>query len=156
MLKKISDHLPTALLLIFCLWSVKASYELLRGGLGWSDFYGQWTLCAYTLRGIDPYQQTGIEPPLLPDVGAIPAGWGTSPWGLILGNLFYPGYLSHNAAAMQFFLLSIAMIALTAYILFKRLKDLPRPTAFLIALSLMAAPNFWRALHQGNCGGMIG
>ncbi|MBQ9479525.1 MAG: DUF2029 domain-containing protein, partial [Selenomonadaceae bacterium] len=87
---------------------------------------------------------------------SIPEGWGTSPWGCLLGNLFYAGYLNYFEAAVQFVLVNGVLIALAAWCLFTRLRHLPLPTALMISLSLVAAPNFWRALHQGNCGGMIG
>ena len=156
MLERFSARIPQALLFIFLLWSVRSSYELLRWGLGWSDFYGQWSICAYTLRGADPYELVGIEPPLFADIGSIPSGWGTSPWGCLLGNLFYAGYLNYFEAAVQFVLVNVALIVPAAWCLFTRLRHLPLPTALMISLSLIAAPNFWRALHQGNCGGMIG
>ncbi|MBR1580791.1 MAG: DUF2029 domain-containing protein [Selenomonadaceae bacterium] len=156
MLERFSARIPQALLLIFCCWSVRSSYELLRWGLGWSDFYGQWSICAYTLHGADPYELVGVEPPLFADIGSIPNGWGTSPWGCLLGNLFYAGYLNYFEAAVQFVLVNGVLIASAAWCLFTRLRHLPLPTALMISLSLVAAPNFWRALHQGNCGGMIG
>lgn len=58
------------------------------------DFHGQWALCAYTLRGIDPYPIIGLTTPTLEDIGIIPAAWSTTPWGLILGNFFYPGFMT--------------------------------------------------------------
>ena len=43
-----------------------------------SDLTGQRTLCAYTLRGFDPYPLIGVDPPALNDIGVIPKDFGTA------------------------------------------------------------------------------
>ena len=65
----------------------------------YNDFLGQWKLCAYTLRGIDPYPIIGAKIPKIEELGIIPADWGTTPYGLLLGNLFYAGFLAMSMAA---------------------------------------------------------
>lgn len=64
----------------------------------YQDFLGQWKLCAYALHGIDPYPLIGIEKPLIDSIGIVPLKWNTTPWGLLLGNLFYPGFLPMKIA----------------------------------------------------------
>lgn len=65
----------------------------------YNDFLGQWKLCAYALRGIDPYPIIGAEVPAIKELGIIPEDWGTTPYGLLLGNLFYAGFLAMSTAA---------------------------------------------------------
>ena len=66
----------------------------------YQDFLGQWKLCAYALRGIDPYPLIGVETPAVKELGIIPAYWGTTPYGLLLGNLFYAGFLAMATATL--------------------------------------------------------
>ena len=56
-------------------------------------------MCAYTLHGIDPYPLIGAEVPAVKELGIIPEDWGTTPYGLLLGNLFYAGFLAMATAA---------------------------------------------------------
>ena len=73
---------------------------LLYDKMVYQDFLGQWKLCAYALRGIDPYPLIGVEVPEVKELGIIPAKWGTTPYGLLLGNLFYAGFLAMSTAEL--------------------------------------------------------
>ena len=120
-----------------------------------TDFQGQRALCAYTLRGIDPYPQIGIEPPLLPDVGSIPMFFGTSPWGLTLNNLFYPAFLPFELAQNYFWELNAVVLLMTALVLYEASKETDARLG-RIALALFALPApFVLAVWYGNAGGMI-
>lgn len=81
------------------------------------DFRGQWALCAYTLHSIDPYAITGLKTPLIEEIGIIPAIWSTTPWGLILGNFFYPGFLNVGDAAQYFWVLNLLILLITGFVL---------------------------------------
>ena len=122
------------------IWSV-AQYPLF-------DFRGQWQLCAYTLHGIDPYPLRGVEEPLIEELGEIPAAWSTTPWGLILGNFFYPGFLNVRDAANYFLVLNIIVLLITALVLnkFFRFSAIMLP-AFLAS--------FFISMHFGNAGAVI-
>ena len=87
---------------------------LLDRGVFFDDFNGQWRLCAYTLQSIDPYPIIGVEPPLVESIGSIPKGWGTSPWGLLLGNAFYFGSLPLPIAKTFFVALNLILMSITA------------------------------------------
>lgn len=87
---------------------------LLDRGIFFDDFNGQWRLCAYTLQSIDPYPIIGVEPAPVESIGPIPKGWGTSPWGLLLGNAFYFGFLPLPLAKIFFVALNLILLALTA------------------------------------------
>ena len=112
------------------------------------DFHGQWALCAYTLRGVDPYSITGLTVPTIEEIGIIPAIWSTSPWGLVLGNFFYPGFMKINDAANYFLVLNFLFLAITAHIL---------KTHFDFALKALPAflASFFISVHFGNAGGVI-
>ncbi|MBD3879581.1 MAG: DUF2029 domain-containing protein [Quinella sp. 1Q5] len=112
------------------------------------DFHGQWALCAYTLHGIDPYAITGLASPTIKELGIIPAAWSTTPWGLILGNFFYPGFLSLEHAIIYFLIMNFFFLMIMAHFLTKHfyftLKALP---AFLAS--------FLISTHFGNAGAVI-
>lgn len=112
------------------------------------DFHGQWALCAYTLRGIDSYAITGLTTPTLEDIGIIPAAWSTTPWGLILGNFFYPGFLTPENAAIYFLALNMIFLLITTTELAKRFKfAVPVLPAFLAS--------FFISSYFGNAGAVI-
>ena len=112
------------------------------------DFPGQWSLCAYPLRGVDPYPLRGLEVPLIEELGIIPAGWSTSPWGLILGNFFYPGFLKIDAAIIYFLALNLLFLTITAFVLVKRFNF----TGYVLPAFL---GGFYISTHFGNAGAVI-
>lgn len=118
------------------------------------DFYGQWALCAYTLHGIDPYPQIGVSPPLLPEVGTIPKDWGTSPWGLILGNLFYFGFLKLDQAQAFFYIVTGMSVLAVALWLFRKYWEVDRMVCgvwFAALSSVYILPPVWCA----NAGSVV-
>ena len=112
------------------------------------DFRGQWALCAYTLRGVDPYAITGLQTPLIEEIGIIPSVWSTSPWGLILGNFFYPGFLSVENSVTYFLLLNLFVLLITAFTLMKHFSFV-----FMALLTFIAG--FFISAYFGNAGGII-
>ena len=144
------------ILIFFLLGNAHYLWQSFSRGANLIDFHGQWAICAHVLRGADPYQAIGLEPPIFDDVGVIPNGWGTSPWGCLLGNIFYPGYLPLDAAQNYFFALNIIILLLTVMIFLDRMiSTVPRGALILFALVMITSPNFWLSVMQGNCGGMI-
>ena len=106
-----TEKLSAALIVLL---NVISSGLLIDRGVFLDDFAGQWRLCAYTLKGVDPYQIIGVEPALIDEIGVIPQGWGTSPWGLILGNFFYAGFLPLPTAEIYFVAINFILLAITA------------------------------------------
>lgn len=127
----------------------------------YQDFLGQWKLCAYALRGIDPYPLVGVETSVIDELGIIPKYWGTTPWGLLLGNLFYLGFLEMTTAAfipttsvslgsdlkayreinfayepaeIYFILLNVLLMFTIAVIMFKLFKPISRKLAWTASL----------------------
>ncbi|MBQ7596299.1 MAG: DUF2029 domain-containing protein, partial [Clostridia bacterium] len=86
------------------------------------DFYDQWKFCAITFHKVDPYTQIGAAVPAIPEIGTIREDWGTSPWGLISGNLFYFGFLPFRAARWAYLFVCIASLAALAAVLFLKVK----------------------------------
>ena len=123
---------------------------LIDRGVFLDDFAGQWRLCAYTLHGIDPYQIIGVETALIDEIGVIPQGWGTSPWGLILGNFFYAGFLPLPTAEIYFVAINFILLAITARA-FYLASDRD-----VWALALFACPaSMIISTVTGNAGGSI-
>ncbi len=112
------------------------------------DFHGQWALCAYTLNGVDPYSITGIKSVTIEYIGEIPSAWSTTPWGLILGNFFYPGFFSLEHAIVYFLIMNFFFLMITTHFLTKHFyftrKALP---AFFAS--------FLISVYFGNAGAVI-
>ena len=136
----------TGLLLILNLIAIGL---LIDRGIFFDDFVGQWQLCAYALHGIDPYPLIGVETPAIAELGAIPSGWGTAPWGLLLGNFFYAGFLRLDAAESLFIVLNLMWLLLTAFLFFLKSRELSTLIMFLCPAS------FAIAMFTGNAGAII-
>ncbi|MBR1579500.1 MAG: hypothetical protein IJ668_03270 [Selenomonadaceae bacterium] len=92
---------------------------------------------------------------MLTDVGSIPQNFGTSPWGLVLGNIFYPAFLPVELAAYYLFALSAITLAVTAFIVFNETKKFSSRLGKLsIALFILPAP-FIISLYWGNAGSIL-
>ena len=117
-----------------------------REGILWSDFPMQWQSCSYALRGIDIYSVRGTE---------IEAGFHAVPWGLVLGNVFYGGFLPYRAAEIYFTLLNMIVAAYAAYVMYSRIKKVyPELELCTIAVSLLSIDYIF-AYYSGNAGGII-
>ncbi len=128
---------------------------LLHDGLYWADFGGQWQICAYTNRGVNPYTQIGAAAPADAGIGAIPPGWSTSPWGCLLGNLFYAGFLPQEAAKIWFLVMGGLVLAATAWSFYRRVDWRDHGARWpLLAVPLLSL-DYLYAIDQGNCGGML-
>ncbi|MBR2215387.1 MAG: DUF2029 domain-containing protein [Selenomonadaceae bacterium] len=153
---RIIKDILIALVLISCLLLFLRIANLEVNSRSWlCDFYGQWALCAYAFHHVDPFPQIGAETALLPDVGIIPADWGTSPWGLLLGQVFYPGYLPLAWAKIYFGLIYLGSILLLMVVLYYTLRQ--QGKFFCVSMMVLATVSYgyWIAAHDGNCGGII-
>ena len=133
----------------------------------YQDLLGQWKLCAYALRGIDPYPLIGVETPAVEELGIIPKYWGTTPYGLLLGNLFYAGFLemstvsfSPNAALeppeIYFIALNAIFLLVTTVIIFQTLKNLSNKLAWTSALlAIFSFPLLIPLKNTGNASSII-
>lgn len=119
------------------------------------DFDGQWALNAYALNGLDPYQVRGLETPLIEEIGTIRFDWSTMPWGLVLGNFFYPGFLSATSAAIYLIVMNVFFLLITARYLAKNLKvGLDGRIIFLVTTTAFLA-HFAISTCFGNAGAII-
>lgn len=119
------------------------------------DFPGQWALCAYTLQGIDPYPLRGVKPPLIEEIGFIPIYWSTSPWGLVLGNFFYPGFLVLEEAMVYFTWLNYIFFPVTAFLVSKKLNcGLGSLSVFFVTITMFAG-HFLVSEYFGNAGAVM-
>ena len=149
----------------------------------YQDFLGQWKLCAYTLRGVNPYTLIGVEVPAIEELGIIPANWGTTPYGLLLGNLFYAGFLAMATATLipstpysinkdltayreinsalepaeiYFIALNVIVLSATAIIIFQTFKNFSRKFAWTSALlSIFSFAMLIPLIDTGNVSGII-
>lgn len=119
----------------------------------WMDFNGQWAICAYTLHGVDPYPLVGAETPLIDEIGTIKKNWGTSPYGCLIGNIFYAGFLPMEQAKIYFLIASVAMIMVTAFFFYRYFE---RSKFGLIAAGLVLTSfAAYGSIYSGNAGVMV-
>ncbi len=177
--RKINIALITLVTLNILEWA----FYFIMDDLRYQDFLGQWKLCAYVLRGIDPYPLIGVAVPAIEELGIIPANWGTTPYGLLLGNLFYAGFLAMNTAAfipsepfsmnkdlqayreinstlepaeIYFIVISVAFVLLTAIVIFQTFKTLSKKLAWTSALlTIFSAVQLIPLKNTGNASGII-
>lgn len=121
-------------------------------GFTFYDYKGQWRINAIAIRGVDPYTQISISNPSIVEIGAVPKGFGTSPWGFILGNLFYPGFLSLATAKIYFVCFSLAVLIYTSVMVYIKIKDNTFLKPFIFALFTIVQISFWASLQSGNAG----
>ena len=127
-------------------------FQLYNGYVSFCDFAGQWKLCAYALQGIDPYPLIGSNHAVIESVGTIPKGWGASPWGLLLGNIFYPGFLSFDNAKIYFVMINLVLLCITALCVSRKLQKISKRLSwYSFVCSLFS---FWSvySIEQGNAG----
>ncbi len=120
------------------------------------DLIGHWRICKYALLGIDPFPLIGKHA-AIDAVGAIPKGFSTAPWSLVLGSVLYGAMLPIEVAKTYVLLLHGASIAVLAYIVHSRRErwGLQR-TDVTIALLLVAVHfSLMYSIRYGNTGGVL-
>ena len=118
----------------------------------WVDLVTQWKVCAYTLRGVDIYTLRGSSD-FIPEIGFLQAGFHASPWGCILENVFYGGFLSFGAAKAYFLTASLTVLLIASLVLRAKCASLGFGSwAFIISLFSL---DFFAPVAGGNAGGMI-
>ena len=143
--------------LIFVLFSVLSLVYLFFFSSGseyiWEvDLPTQWRICAYTLRGIDIYPLRGSDA-FIAEIGKIGRGFQASPWGCLLQNIFYGGFLSFEAAKIYYLVAITITLLIASFVL--RAKIMPMGFggwAFILSLFSI---DFFQAVTSGNAGGMI-
>lgn len=116
--------------------------------------FRQQILCVYTAHGINPYAPAEI----LPDVGPIAEGFATSPWGLTLGNIFYPAFIPIEYGCLYITLFSLIMLWITCFVLvgyFKSLwKNYDACVVWVSAL-LFTSASMWMSILNRNASCII-
>ncbi|MBQ7545092.1 MAG: DUF2029 domain-containing protein [Synergistaceae bacterium] len=142
------------LMILFAGLGTAGVWWMFHDGATWTDFPTQWRICVYTLRGMDIYSFRGTAD-YLPEIGAISEGFHASPFGLVLENLFYGGFLPFNAAKIYFIALNIAVIVIASCLLYQKTAKLSQELGIMSFLVSLTSVNFFISTHEGNAGGMI-
>ena len=141
-------------LIFIAVLSMFSFWWLLRDGLAWYDFPQQWPCCAYTLRGIDIYIFRGTED-LIPEIGKITSGFHATPWGLVLQNIFYGGFLPYGTAEKYFIVVNIIVLIITSYILYGKTKNISIGLGIYALVMSLLSVDFLIGLHAGNAGAVV-
>ena len=140
--REIIKYLPFALIAM----SVACILWTFRDGILWCDFPMQWQSCSYALNGTDIYSVRGSE---------IDAGFHAVPWGLVLGNVFYGGFLPYKAAEVYFTLLNVIALIFATCVMYSQVEKIyPELKYCTLVISLLSI-DFIFAYYSGNAGGII-
>lgn len=122
----------------------------MNNDITWGDFDRQRTFCTYALHGINPFLYVGSETQMVENCVLIPEYWSTSPWGLVLGNLFYPGFLSIATGRIYFAFLCILSTAALSFSLYTKTKTMQKEFHIFAALFPLFTALLWLLPHA-NC-----
>lgn len=122
------------------------------------DFSGNWTLCGYVLHGVNPLKIIPSEM-LIPELGSTPRGYGNTPFGLLLGNLFYFGFLPKDNAYFAMGIVTIFLIVLTICFAIDFFKaNFPKyyhKLSFYFSLLTILSIHIFASYRAGNIGHII-
>lgn len=134
-------------------------YKTVLGGAGIVDVKEYWRYMAYSIRGYD-ITTSAAEGIVLENIGEIGEGI-VLPWGRLLGNLIYPGFLSLTGAAIYYYTLlgictGIAGYYILKWIEKKKIDNWQKKENLLFMICLLIMPLYWDdALNTGNMGGLF-
>ena len=120
--------------------------------VSYQDLAVQREFCAYVLRGFDPYFYRGAEAAPAPGLGLIWNGFHATPWGSLLGNLFYPGYLNYEQSRTYFIIVSSIILFLVSYMLYRETKKISKDLAIFAFIISITSIDFLISVHMGNAG----
>ena len=127
-------------------------------GLWRVDIDTYWHNTAYAIRGYD-LNRTAHGAIVVDSVGPMRSAI-IMPWGRLVANLIYPGFLPLNVATVYYYILtavcSIAVVKLIYDWMREEALWESRRSGLLIAIALVIMPMYWDdALDTGNMGGVL-
>ena len=149
-----NDSLLKFYLFTFVAVSIAGLWWMYRDGMVWNDFPTHWRICAYTLRGIDTYALRGSED-FLPEIGYIYSGFHASPWGCLLQNICFGGFLSFEGAKIYFLAVNALVLIAASCLLSRKIAAIsPGLSVTAFVMSLLST-EFYVSVRGGNIGGVI-
>lgn len=145
---------PLLAILLFCTVICVALIFYLGYPMG--DLLGQWKICAYTLKGMDPFALaiSGEKP--IEAIGTIPPSFSTVPWACTLGNVFYPGFLSFEVAQIYITILQLVVCAVSVIIVYNKCKEYTDSNLLLLIILMFVGHFcFVYSWTLGNNGAII-
>lgn len=124
------------------------------GNLSFMDFRFRWQECAYTLKGINPFDSI-LKNYVDPSIGKIDSVAGTVPWAFLLGNVMVFGFLPYNIAKCCYLFLFLILIILTSYIVMKYSYGDMKHTFFISFCILVSSWGTKSSLLLGNYGAIL-
>lgn len=118
-----------------------------------------WRYMAYSIRGYD-ITTCAADGIVLENIGAIGPEI-VLPWGRLLGNLIYPGFLSLKGASIYYYILLGICTAIAGYYILKwiekeKIDGWQKVDNLLFMICLLIMPFYWDdALNTGNMGGIF-
>ena len=144
--------------LFFITLSCISIYVYIKANIPLLDFNGNRIISKYVLCGIDPLKYIGKAAPY-DGIEAVPYSFGGLPYGLLLGNLFYFGFLDLKDALFCFRIETLVLIILTIYFAIKFFKkyykNISAQLIYYFILFTIFSINIFGSLNIGNIGHMI-
>lgn len=123
-----------------------------------SDFAGNRTICGYVLYGFNPYNYIG-KAPAVEGLGSVLYGFGNLPFGLLLGNLFYFGFLNYDMAFLCYKILTVVLLFFTLFFAYRYFKKYFKSLYKLLFLYFVCfsvfSINLFGSLWIGNAGHLV-
>ena len=145
------NFMPLIFIVVLSLFSF---WWLLHDGLAWYDFPQQWKFGAYTFRGIDIYTLRGSDN-FLPEIGDVGAGFHAIPWGLVIQNIIYGGFLPYDSAVKYFIAVNILILLLASLLLYKKSCTVSKDLGLYAFIMSVLSVDFLIGLHAGNAGAAV-
>ena len=121
--------------------------------VSYGDLKGQRIVCAYTLNGFDAYSFRGIETEAAPGLGVVGDGFHATPWGSLLGNVFYSGFLpSFEQSKIYYFIVSFIMLLMASYFFSREFEKISKEFMLIAFFVSITSLDFLVSVHMGNAG----
>ncbi|MDR1797897.1 MAG: DUF2029 domain-containing protein [Clostridiales Family XIII bacterium] len=132
-------NIKPVLICLLCVCVLASLSSLLfLGGISSGDLRGHWHINSYAIHGTDPYKLFGED-----------VVFTQMPWSLILGNLFYAGFLPVSLAVIWMLVLHIALAIVLMLVVKKRWAI--QGSAWIIILgTVLGNAAFYYSMQLGN------
>lgn len=129
--------------------------KTLIGGFWFVDIDTYWRNTAYAIRGYD-LRRVAEDGIIVDSIGRMGAAI-IMPWGRLLANLIYPGFLPLRVVRIYYYVILLGSMVMTGWLIHRWMKkEFPSFSNILLTVALVLMPLYWDdALDTGNMGGVL-
>lgn len=137
---------------------IVSAFLIVHNGINGVDAFYYWVNSAYSARGynLEWVKESGF---VIDSIGKM-QGVGVLPYGRLLNNLLFPGFLSYEAAYFYNWILILFITGLLTINIYKWIKEnqflKTDVQCIIVAVCMVVIPWLWPGyLRAGNIGGLI-